>query len=59
LTGWSCSEGPPDSLVGFFVGALLSLPSALITKAYVPILLVGSGGGCLIGGLIHGWWPLG
>lgn len=42
-------------LVGLAVGLLLSLPSAIITKAYLPILLVGSVGGAVIGGLIHGW----
>jgi hypothetical protein len=30
-------------------------PSAIITKAYAPILGVGGIGGLVIGGLIHGW----
>ncbi len=42
-------------LVGLLFGLLLSLPSAVITKAYVPILLVGGLGGLIIGGLLHGW----
>jgi hypothetical protein len=44
-------------LVGLAFGLLLSLPSALITKAYLPILIVGGLGGFLIGGFIHGWVP--
>jgi len=36
-------------------GLLLSLPSAVITKAYVPILALGGIGGLVIGGLLHGW----
>lgn len=34
---------------------LLSLPDAIITKAYAPILLLGATGGTLIG-LIVGKW---
>jgi len=41
--------------VGLFFGLLLSLPSAVITKAYVPILVLGGLGGLVIGGLLHGW----
>jgi hypothetical protein len=41
--------------VGLFFGLLLSLPSAIITKTYAPILIVGGLGGLIIGGLIHGW----
>lgn len=33
----------------------LSLPSAIITKVYAPILILGALGGLVIGGLIHGW----
>lgn len=39
----------PRWLIGIAFGVLLSLPSALITKARVPILVVGSIGGLLIG----------
>ncbi len=41
--------------VGLFFGLLLSLPSAVITKAFVPILVIGGLGGLVIGGLLHGW----
>ncbi len=36
---------------GLFVGFLLSLPSAILSKAYVPILVIGTAGGGLIGWL--------
>ena len=45
----------PGSAVGLVFGLLLSLPSAIITKAYAPILIIGALGGLVIGGLIHGW----
>jgi hypothetical protein len=45
----------PGWAVGPLFGLLLSLPDAIITTAYVPILIVGSIGGLVIGGLIHGW----
>lgn len=45
----------PGWLIGLFLGILLSLPDALITKAYAPILIVGAIGGTIIGGIIHGW----
>ena len=47
----------PGWAIGLAFGLLLSLPSALITKAYVPILAIGSVGGLIIGGVIHGWLP--
>jgi hypothetical protein len=51
-----CVQLPwPGWAVGLFFGLLLSLPSAVITKAYVPILLLGGLGGLVIGGLLHGW----
>ncbi len=40
----------PSWLVGLFIGILLSLPDAIITKAAAPILGTGA-----IGGLIIGW----
>lgn len=40
----------PTWLVGGIVGLLISLPDAVITKAYVPIIATG-----LIGGAIIGW----
>ena len=45
----------PGWVSGLLFGLLLSLPDAIITKAYAPILIVGAIGGLLIGGLIHGW----
>src|SRR3954451_4499547 len=45
----------PGCAVGLFFGLLLSLPDAIITKAYAPILVLGAVGGLLIGGFIHGW----
>jgi hypothetical protein len=45
----------PGWAVGLLFGLLLSLPDAIITKAYAPILVLGAVGGLLIGGLIHGW----
>jgi len=45
----------PGWAVGVFFGLLLSLPSAIITKAYAPILIIGGLGGLVIGGFIHGW----
>jgi len=49
LPGW------PGWGVGLLFGILLSLPAALITKAYAPILIIGAIGGVIIGGVIHGW----
>ena len=45
----------PGWVVGVVFGLLLSIPSAIITKAYAPILIMGTLGGLVIGGLIHGW----
>ena len=40
---------PWPGCVGLIVALLISLPSAVITKAYAPILGVGAVGGILIG----------
>ncbi|QKR99285.1 hypothetical protein F9288_06220 [Sphingomonas sp. CL5.1] len=40
----------PVWVIGAVVGLLLSVPDAVITRAYVPILTTG-----LVGGLIIGW----
>jgi presenilin-like A22 family membrane protease len=45
----------PGWLVGLTFGLLLSLPDAIVTKAYAPILIGGAIGGMVIGGIIHGW----
>jgi fructose-specific phosphotransferase system IIC component len=39
----------PPVLIGALVGLLVSLPDAVITKAYVPIMASGIIGGALIG----------
>jgi hypothetical protein len=43
----------PGWLVGLFFGLLLSTPSAIITKAWAPILGVGGVGGTLIGLIVQ------
>jgi hypothetical protein len=45
----------PGWLIGLVIGLLLSLPDAIVTKAYAPILLSGAVGGLVIGGFTHGW----
>ena len=49
IPGW------PGWTIGLLFGVLLSLPAALITKAFAPILIIGAIGGVIIGGIIHGW----
>ena len=39
----------PDWVVGLLIGLLLSAPSAIITKAWKPILAFGALGGLIIG----------
>ena len=51
-----CVQLPwPGWLIGLVFGLLLSIPDALITKAYAPIIIVGAVGGLVIGGVLHGW----
>ena len=38
---------------GLIVGALLSLPDAIITKAYAPIIIIGAIGGIIISTVAH------
>ena len=38
---------------GLLIGVLLSLADAIITKAYVPILVLGAVGGTLIGWIVQ------
>ena len=45
----------PNWATGLIFGILLSLPDAIITKAYAPILILGASGGLIIG-LIVGKW---
>jgi hypothetical protein len=42
----------PYWLIGLLIGLLLSVPDALITKAYTPIIGMGAAGGLLIGFVI-------
>ena len=46
----------PGWLRGIVVGLLLSLPDAVITKAYAPILIIGCIGGTIIGWLSDKWF---
>jgi hypothetical protein len=39
----------PPWAVGLVTGTLISLPSAIVTRAYVPILVIGAAGGAIIG----------
>lgn len=43
----------PGWATGLFVGVLLSLADAIITKAYAPILILGAVGGAIIGWIVQ------
>jgi len=45
----------PGWILGLVFGLLISLPDAIITHKYPPILIGGGIGGLIIGGIIHGW----
>ena len=45
----------PGWIIGLVFGLLISLPDAIITHKYPPILILGGLGGLIIGGIIHGW----
>jgi hypothetical protein len=45
----------PSWATGLLFGVLLSMPDAIITKAYAPILISGAVGGSLIGLVIGKW----
>ena len=45
----------PGWLVGVTFGVLLSLPDAVVTKSYAPILIGGAVGSLIIGGITRGW----
>jgi hypothetical protein len=42
-------------LSGLVFGILLSLPDAIITKVYVPIIAIGAVGGGVIGLIVGAW----
>jgi hypothetical protein len=45
----------PGWLTGLIFGLLLSLPDAIITKAYAPIIGLGTIGGLIIGAVVAAW----
>ena len=45
----------PGWAQGLVFGILLSLPDAIITKAYAPILILGAVGGGIIGIIVSRW----
>ena len=45
----------PPWAQGLIFGLLLSLPDAIITKAYAPIILLGAVGGTIIGFVVGRW----
>jgi hypothetical protein len=45
----------PGWIVGLTFGVLISLPSAIVTKSYAPILIGGVVGGLIIGFVIGRW----
>lgn len=45
----------PGWATGLIFGLLISLPDAIITKSYAPILIVGAIGGAIIGFVIGRW----
>ena len=47
------SLGIHPIMVGVLLGLTLSLPSAIITRAYAPIMAIGMAGGIIIGVIAH------
>lgn len=45
----------PSWAQGLIFGVLLSLPDAVITKAYAPIMIIGAIGGVVIGAIVGKW----
>ena len=45
----------PGWATGLIFGILLSLPDAIITKTYAPILVLGAIGGTIIGFIVGRW----
>lgn len=45
----------PGWATGMVFGLLLSLPDAIITKAYLPIIILGVVGGAIIGFVVNRW----
>jgi hypothetical protein len=49
------SLGVPNWLIGLFVGLLMSVPDAIITRAYLPVIGLGAVGGAIIGWVVGKW----
>lgn len=45
----------PSWAQGLIFGILLSMPDAIITKAFAPILILGAVGGTVIGFIVGKW----
>ena len=45
----------PDWVSGLVFGVLLSLADAIITRVYVPIIVLGAVGGAIIGAIVSKW----
>ena len=45
----------PGWVSGLVFGVVLSLADAIITKVYLPILLLGAVGGAIIGAIVSKW----
>jgi hypothetical protein len=45
----------PGWATGLIFGILLSLPDAIITKSYAPIMILGAIGGTIIGFIVGKW----
>jgi hypothetical protein len=47
--------GAPMWLIGAGIGILISVADAVITKAYLPILLLGAVGGAIVSEIVTRW----
>jgi hypothetical protein len=45
----------PGWATGLIFGVLLSVADAIITKVYIPILVLGAVGGAIIGAIVSKW----
>ena len=53
VIGLASAPGRSGWMLGLALGILLSIADAVITKAYVPILILGAAGGTLIGWIVE------
>ena len=49
------ATGQSNWVIGAVIGLLLSVPDAIITKAYAPIIVIGTLGGAVIGWVTGRW----